>query len=81
MEQTLLAGKWLFDRGFYVQSATYPAVPLNAGLLRILVNANHSDEAMNGLLTALGEMKEHFKLGRQAVSARDLQEMRERGLK
>jgi 7-keto-8-aminopelargonate synthetase-like enzyme len=81
MEQTLLAGKWLFDRGFYVQSATYPAVPLNAGLLRILVNANHSDEALDGLLAALGEMKEHFKLGRQAVSAQDLQEMRERGLK
>ena len=81
MEQTLLAGKWLFDRGFYVQSATYPAVPLNAGLLRILVNANHSDEALDGLLAALGEMKQHFKLGRQSVSAQDLQEMRERGLK
>jgi hypothetical protein len=56
-------------------------VPLNAGLLRILVNANHSDEALDGLLAALGEMKQHFKLGRQAVSAQDLQEMRERGLK
>ena len=81
MEQTLQAGKWLFDRGYYVQSATYPAVPLNAGLLRILVNANHSDEALNGLLTALAEMQEHFKLGRQAVSPRDLQEIREGGLK
>ena len=28
IEQTLQAGKWLFDRGYYVQSATYPAVPL-----------------------------------------------------
>jgi len=81
IEQTLQAGRWLFDRGYYVQSATYPAVPLNAGLLRILVNANHSDEAMTGLLAALGEMKEHFQLGRQAVSAKDLQEMHERGLK
>ena len=75
------AGKWLFDRGCDVQSATYPAVPLNAGLLRILVNANHSDEAMTGLLAALGEMKEHFQLGRLAVSAKDVEEMRERGLK
>ena len=56
-EQTLQAGKWLFDRGCDVQSATYPAVPLNAGLLRILENANHSDEAMTGLLAALGDLR------------------------
>lgn len=70
IEQTLHAGKWLFDRGYYVQSATYPAVPLNGGLLRILVNANHSDQALDGLLAALAEMKEHFQLGRQAASPR-----------
>jgi 7-keto-8-aminopelargonate synthetase-like enzyme len=64
IEQTLQAGKWLFDRGYYVQSATYPAVPLNGGLLRILVNANHSDQALEGLLVALAEMKDHFRLGR-----------------
>jgi 7-keto-8-aminopelargonate synthetase-like enzyme len=79
IEQTLEAGKWLFERGYYVQSATYPAVPLNAGLLRILVNANHSDHAIEGLLTALAEMKEYFHLGRRAVSNRELQEMREGG--
>jgi 7-keto-8-aminopelargonate synthetase-like enzyme len=79
IEQTLEAGKWLFDRGYYVQSATYPAVPLNAGLLRILVNANHSDQAVEGLLAAVGEMKDHFRLGRQAVSSQDLQEIREGG--
>lgn len=64
IEQTLQAGRWLFDRGYYVQSATYPAVPLNGGLLRILVNANHSDQALDGLLAALAEMQEHFQLGR-----------------
>jgi len=80
IEQTLQAGRWLFDRGYYVQSATFPAVPLNAGLLRILVNANHSDQAIEGLLAALAEMKEHFQLGGQPVSKRDLQEMREGGL-
>jgi len=63
IEQTLQAGRWLFDRGYYVQSATYPAVPLSSGLLRILVNANHSDQALDGLLAALAEMKEHFKIG------------------
>lgn len=80
IEQTLQAGRWLFDHGYYVQSATYPAVPLNAGLLRILVNANHSDEAVEGLLAALAEMKDHFRLGRPTVSNRELQEMREGGL-
>lgn len=64
LEQTLHAGKWLFDRGFYVQSATYPAVPLNGGLLRILVNANHSDQDVAGLLAALTEMKSALRLGR-----------------
>jgi 7-keto-8-aminopelargonate synthetase-like enzyme len=62
IEQTLEAGKWLFDRGYYVQSATYPAVPINAGLLRIQVNANHSAEAIDGLLSVLEDLREEFKL-------------------
>jgi 7-keto-8-aminopelargonate synthetase-like enzyme len=76
IEPTLRAGKWLFDHGYYVQSATFPAVPLNAGLLRILVNANHTDEALDGLLDALSRMKEHFRLGSSAVAARELDESR-----
>ena len=62
MEQTLEAGKWLFDRGYYVQSATYPAVPINAGVLRIQVNANHSVKAIGGLLSALGDLRKEFNL-------------------
>lgn len=62
IEKTLLAGKWLFDRGFYVQSATYPAVPINGGLLRIQVNANHSVEQVAALLSALADMRREFKL-------------------
>lgn len=62
IERTFEAGKWLFDRGFYVQSATYPAVPINGGLLRIQVNANHSVEAVDGLLNALSDLKTEFKL-------------------
>lgn len=53
IEKTFAAGRALFDRGYYVQSATYPAVPLNAGLLRIQINANHPPEAIDGLLDAL----------------------------
>ena len=56
IERTLEAGKWLFDRGFYVQSATFPAVPINGGLLRIQVNANHTTEAVDGLVQALTDM-------------------------
>lgn len=62
IERTLEAGKWLFDRGFYVQSATFPAVPINGGLLRIQVNANHPVNVIDDLLGALAEMKTHFSL-------------------
>jgi len=62
IEQTFEAGKWLFDRGFYVQSATFPAVPINGGLLRIQVNANHTVEAIDGLLGALADLKAEFNL-------------------
>ncbi len=62
IEQTLAAGRWMFDRGLYVQSATYPAVPIHGGVLRIQVNANHPPEAIDELLTAFAELKREFKL-------------------
>jgi len=62
IEKTLEAGKRLFDRGYYVQSATYPAVPVNGGLLRIQLSANHQPEAIDGLLEALEDLKADFKL-------------------
>lgn len=60
-ENTLRAGKWLFDRGFYVQSVLFPAVAFNQGVLRIQVNANHSLEAIDGLLNALAELKKEIR--------------------
>ena len=60
IEKTFAAGRELFDRGYYVQSATYPAVPINAGLLRIQVNVNHSPEAVDGLLEALAAVRTKF---------------------
>ncbi|MGL4553091.1 MAG: aminotransferase class I/II-fold pyridoxal phosphate-dependent enzyme, partial [Gemmataceae bacterium] len=39
-EETLRAGRSLFEQGYYVQSVTFPAVPYHAGVLRIQVNAN-----------------------------------------
>ncbi len=62
IEKTFFAGKFLFDCGFYAQSATYPAVPITEGLLRIQVNANHRDEDIDRFLNAAADMREHFKL-------------------
>jgi 7-keto-8-aminopelargonate synthetase-like enzyme len=66
IEKTFGAGRALFDRGYYIQSATYPAVPINAGLLRIQVNANHTPEAVDGLLNAIGEVARTFKIRSRA---------------
>ncbi len=58
------AGRWLFDRGFHVQSAHYPAVSPRGSLLRIQVNANHPDEAIDALLNALADLRHAFALPR-----------------
>jgi 7-keto-8-aminopelargonate synthetase-like enzyme len=54
---TFKAGHFLFEQGYYVQSVMFPAVPYHAGVLRIQVNANHSVEAVDGLLDALSDLK------------------------
>ncbi len=56
-EDTLNGGKFLFEEGFYVQSVTFPAVPYHAGVLRIQVNANHTEEAVAGLVDAFGALQ------------------------
>lgn len=61
-EDTFKAGKFLFDRGYYVQSVTFPAVPYHAAVLRIQINSNHTTEAIDGLLEALGELKQEITL-------------------
>jgi len=54
---TLQAGYFLFERGYYVQSVTFPAVPYHAGVLRIQVNSNHLPESIDGLLDALAALR------------------------
>lgn len=54
---TLFAGKFLFDRGFFVQSVIFPAVPYHAGVLRVQINANHEAAQIDGLLAALKALK------------------------
>jgi 7-keto-8-aminopelargonate synthetase-like enzyme len=59
---TLNAGCFLFERGFYVQSVTFPAVPYHAGVLRVQVNANHSSEEIDSLLDAFASLSQYIAL-------------------
>jgi 7-keto-8-aminopelargonate synthetase-like enzyme len=54
---TLNAGHFLFEQGFYVQSVTFPAVPYHAGLLRIQINANHLKQSIDGLLNGFEALR------------------------
>ena len=55
---TLKAGKYLFDQGYYVQSVLFPAVPYHAGVLRVQCNANHDDRSIDGLIDAFASLTE-----------------------
>jgi glycine C-acetyltransferase len=61
-EDTLNAGNFLFEQGYYVQSVTFPAVPYHAGVLRIQVNANHRTESIGKLVEAMSELRRRIKL-------------------
>ena len=67
-EDTFRAGKLLFDKGYYVQSVTFPAVPYHAGILRIQINANHMPESIDGLLEAIDEMRQEINMPTSAVA-------------
>jgi 7-keto-8-aminopelargonate synthetase-like enzyme len=61
-EDTFRAGKFLYDRGYYVQSVTFPAVPYHAAVLRVQVNANHLPASIDGLLEAFAELRDCISL-------------------
>jgi glycine C-acetyltransferase len=68
--ETLNAGHFLFEEGYYVQSVTFPAVPYHAGVLRVQVNANHTQAAIDGLVRALGALRERIAMpGPAALNA------------
>jgi glycine C-acetyltransferase len=67
---TLNAGKFLFDRGYYIQSVLFPAVPYHAGVLRIQCNANHDEASIEGLIAACAALKRTMTIpGRTRLSA------------
>jgi 7-keto-8-aminopelargonate synthetase-like enzyme len=67
---TLRAGKFLFDQGFYVQSVLFPAVPYHGGVIRVQCNANHTDEAITGLVDAFATLQKAMKLPTRTQSSR-----------
>jgi 7-keto-8-aminopelargonate synthetase-like enzyme len=62
---TLTAGRFLFERGYYVQSVLFPAVPYHAGVLRVQCNANHLDTSIDGLIEAFEALTRSIKLPRR----------------
>jgi 7-keto-8-aminopelargonate synthetase-like enzyme len=62
---TLIAGKFLFDRGYYVQSVLFPAVAYHSGVLRVQCNANHDDAAIDGLIEAFRALASAIALPRK----------------
>jgi 7-keto-8-aminopelargonate synthetase-like enzyme len=69
-EDTLKAGNFLFEEGYYVQSVTFPAVPYHAGVLRIQVNANHTRESIGGLVDAIEALQQIVRLPHAEVALR-----------
>jgi 7-keto-8-aminopelargonate synthetase-like enzyme len=65
---TLRAGKFLFDQGFYVQSVLFPAVPYHGGVIRVQCNANHSEEQIERLISAFQVLKAQISLPSPARS-------------
>ena len=63
---TLRAGRFLFDRGYYVQSVLFPAVPYHCGVLRVQCNANHNESSIDGLLTGFAALAEKMDISAQA---------------
>jgi 7-keto-8-aminopelargonate synthetase-like enzyme len=66
--ETLEAGKFLFDRGYYVQSVLFPAVPFHAAVLRVQCNANHDEASIDGLLDAFAALARAMDLPDRAAS-------------
>src|SRR5262249_15559549 len=59
---TLRAGKFLFDRGYFVQSVLFPAVPYHCGVLRVQCNANHDEASIDGLIAAFADLADGLDL-------------------
>lgn len=59
---TMTAGKLLFERGYFVQSVIFPAVPHHQGILRVQITAIHTHEHIKGLVEAIASVVEELGL-------------------
>jgi 7-keto-8-aminopelargonate synthetase-like enzyme len=60
---TLMAGHSLFEAGIYANSVVYPAVSRGAGIIRISLNAIHSDEDIAALIAAFRVLRAEMDSG------------------
>lgn len=56
---TLMAGRFAFDRGVYLNSVLYPAVPRNQGILRVSLSSLHSNDQIDQLVHVLSELRSY----------------------
>lgn len=51
-KKCIVATEKLFDRGFFVSCARWPAVPKNASRIRVTISANHTTDQIDSLVVA-----------------------------
>lgn len=54
-QRAVALSRFLFERGYMVTAIRPPTVPLGTSRLRITLSAAHTNEQIDGLITALGE--------------------------
>ncbi|MBX3021085.1 MAG: aminotransferase class I/II-fold pyridoxal phosphate-dependent enzyme [Bdellovibrionales bacterium] len=64
---TLMAGRYLFDRGIFVNSIVHPVVLYGQGLLRISLTAVHDHEQMQQLVEAFASLRDYLQIIRRPM--------------
>lgn len=59
-ELTMAVWKGLWEEGIFTTPALPPSVPVGHAIIRTSVNANHTPEQLDKLLTAFGRVGKHF---------------------
>lgn len=57
---TLMAGRKMYDLGYYLNSVLFPAVPKGEGILRVSLTTAHTQEDVDGLILAFAELKRYL---------------------